>query len=304
MVAIHKKLLRRINFIKRFQEITKAIRFITGGELAKVRKDLTKRFSVLITFLPLFGIKYLELPLSDKVNISSDNFDEIYLSEKNLISPICDDRSSCGSHNTNVMYRTATLIDDIKMQDKQVKIYPIGLQGKYYFDDFYGRYIIGSTTGLGEVKFNLDICFFYANKFMNYDFDKYYLVFNRFFSLQQQYTTVYCLCSYKQFFKNLLKNSFLKNSMFYDAILDKAVYSNFLEDLYAFGFSIFLQDAFSENKYSFLGSRFTAMDAMISNSQEYLERLIVRYNKSRQESITTEIVEIVACADVVMESKR
>jgi F-type H+-transporting ATPase subunit gamma len=83
--------------------------------------------------------------------------------------------------------------------------------------------------------------------------------------------------------------------------LDKSTYTNFLEDLYIFGFSMFLCDAFNDNKYSFLGARFTAMDEMINNSQEYLDKLTIKYNKSRQESITTEIVEIIACKESIVE---
>jgi F-type H+-transporting ATPase subunit gamma len=64
---------------------------------------------------------------------------------------------------------------------------------------------------------------------------------------------------------------------------------------------MFLLDAFNDNKYSFLGARFTAMDEMINNSQEYLDRLTIKYNKLRQESITTEIVEIIACKEAIVE---
>lgn len=303
MVASHKKLLRRIDVIKRFQEITKAIRFITGGELAKVRKHLNRRFICLISFVPLFSTEYLELPISEKINLKNDIFDDLYLNDRNLVLPISDDRTSCGSHNINIMYRTSELVDDLLMQNTKVSIYPIGLQGRYYCEDLYKRLIIGSTTGMGDIKFGLDTCYYYASKFISLDYDKYYLIYNRFYSLQQQYTNIYCLCSYNLFVKSLLKNSFLRNSTFFDAIIDKSVYTNFVEDLYAFGFSMFLLDAFNENKYSFLGARFAAMDAMINNSQEYLERLITRYNRIRQDSITTEIVEIVSCADVVMSTK-
>lgn len=303
MVAAHKKLLRRIKAIQRTQEITKAIRFITGGEIAKIRKDVNRRFTALCSFIPLFTTKYLKSELNNPsdMDFSLDSEDQDTNSKGVLVIPICDDRTSCGPHNINVMAKVAYVVNRLKSMNQKVRIYPIGLQGQYFCEDFFDREMIAYTNNLIDVNFSLDICFFFVKKFMNYGFDKYYLVFNRFYTLQRQYTIIYRLMNYKDFIRNLLRNIFTRYSIYYNAVLDKAVYTNFLEDLYIFGFSMFLLDAFNDNKYSFLGARFTAMDEMINNSQEYLDRLTIKYNKLRQESITTEIVEIIACKESIVE---
>jgi F-type H+-transporting ATPase subunit gamma len=301
MVAAHKKLLRRIKAIQRTQEITKAIRFITGGEIAKIRKDVNRRFTALSSFIPLFTTKYLKAQNQESDLDFSYEGDETTENKGVLVVPICDDRTSCGPHNINVMAKAAYVINRLKSMNQKVRIYPIGLQGQYFCEDFYDREMIAYTNNLIDVNFSLDICFFFVKKFINYDFDKYYLIFNRFFTLQRQYTIIYRLSNYKDFLRNLLRNIFTKYSIYYNAVLDKASFTNFLEDLYIFGFSMFLLDAFNDNKYSFLGARFTAMDEMINNSQEYLDRLTIKYNKLRQESITTEIVEIIACKESIVE---
>lgn len=301
MVAAHKKLLRRIKAIQRTQEITKAIRFITGGEIAKIRKDVNRRFTALSSFIPLFTTKYLKAQNQESDLDFSYEGDETTENKGVLVVPICDDRTSCGPHNINVMAKAAYVINRLKSMNQKVRIYPIGLQGQYFCEDFYDREMIAYTNNLIDVNFSLDICFFFVKKFISYDFDKYYLIFNRFFTLQRQYTIIYRLSNYKDFLRNLLRNIFTKYSIYYNAVLDKASFTNFLEDLYIFGFSMFLLDAFNDNKYSFLGARFTAMDEMINNSQEYLDRLTIKYNKLRQESITTEIVEIIACKESIVE---
>jgi F-type H+-transporting ATPase subunit gamma len=303
MVAAHKKLLRRIKAIQRTQEITKAIRFITGGEIAKIRKDVNRRFTALCSFIPLFTTKYLKAQANEQseLDFSYEGDDADSDGKGVLVIPICDDRTSCGPHNINVMAKAAYVINRLKRMNQKVRVYPIGLQGQYFCEDFYDREMIAYTKNLIDVNFSLDICFFFVKKFISYGFDKYYLIFNRFFTLQFQYTIIYRLSNYKDFVRNLLRNIFTKYSIYYNAVLDKAVFNGFLEDLYIFGFSMFLLDAFNDNKYSFLGARFTAMDEMINNSQEYLDRLTIKYNKLRQESITTEIVEIIACKESIVE---
>src|SRR5689334_11423314 len=113
MVAAHKKLLRRIKAIQRTQEITKAIRFITGGEIAKIKKDVNRRFTALSSFIPLFTTKYLKAQASDQsdIDFSYEGEDTDTENKGVLVIPICDDRTSCGPHNINVMAKAAYVIN-------------------------------------------------------------------------------------------------------------------------------------------------------------------------------------------------
>ena len=63
--------------------------------------------------------------------------------------------------------------------------------------------------------------------------------------------------------------------------------------------------AFLENAASEQGSRMTAMDNATRNAGELVDKLTINYNRSRQASITKELIEIISEQKVYNdESKR
>ena len=54
-----------------------------------------------------------------------------------------------------------------------------------------------------------------------------------------------------------------------------------------------LQDVFTENRASEMAARVMAMQSANDNAQKLLEQLRLEYNKLRQQSITTELLDIV-----------
>lgn len=307
MVAKYKVILRKLDTMRRFQEITKAIRFITGGELARVRKEINRRFAALGSFIPLFARKYTTFDVSINNTSRADlDFESSEYNSGNsnngvLVIPFSDDRGNCGSHNSSVLAKTATLLANLNSNGIRTKLYPIGLKAKNFCEDFIKGDSIGSITDLGETRMKLDICFFYVEYLMSKNFNAYYFVFNRFFTMEEQFTIIYRLCNFTDFINSIVRNSFSKYNIYFDTIISRALFPGFIEDLYIFGFSMFLLEAFCENKYSFLGSRYTAMDEMVNNSQEIIESLTLIYNKLRQEHITTEMIEIISAKNAVME---
>uniref|UniRef100_A0A2P2LC95 ATP synthase subunit gamma, mitochondrial n=1 Tax=Rhizophora mucronata TaxID=61149 RepID=A0A2P2LC95_RHIMU len=62
-------------------------------------------------------------------------------------------------------------------------------------------------------------------------------------------------------------------------------------------FSCFLQVLFNavlENACSEQGARMSAMDSSSRNAGEMLDRLTLAYNRTRQATITTELIEIIS----------
>jgi len=282
MVAAYKKLHRKLLGYVRFQEVTKAVRFVTGGELGKIKKNLKRRFTALSSFLPLFSKKYTTAEF-----------------QKCLVVSISDDRGSCGSHNNHIMNATRKLLDFLEEANKEFKVYAIGKKIKDFVKRFYRRFIIGYSLQMFDVNFSIDMCYFFVSKFLKTNVDRIYFLFNRYYTLQTQRPVVYRLHSYDIFLANIYRNLTGRYSIYFTSIIDQSKHTNFLMDLYLFSLSIFLVDSLNENKYSFLGGRFTAMDNAVKNSQDMIDRLRIAYNKARQEYITTELVEIVACAEAI-----
>ena len=70
-----------------------------------------------------------------------------------------------------------------------------------------------------------------------------------------------------------------------------------LEDLLPKNISTQVFKAFLENAASEQGSRMTAMDNATRNAGDLVEKLTINYNRSRQASITKELIEIISGAE-------
>ena len=72
-----------------------------------------------------------------------------------------------------------------------------------------------------------------------------------------------------------------------------------LEDLLPKNISTQIFRAFLENAASEQGSRMTAMDNATRNAGDLVEKLTINYNRSRQASITKELIEIISGAEAL-----
>ena len=70
-----------------------------------------------------------------------------------------------------------------------------------------------------------------------------------------------------------------------------------LEDLLPKNISTQIFKALLENAASEQGSRMTAMDNATRNAGDLVEKLTITYNRSRQASITKELIEIISGAE-------
>ena len=70
-----------------------------------------------------------------------------------------------------------------------------------------------------------------------------------------------------------------------------------LDDLLPRNISTQIFKAFLENAASEQGSRMTAMDSATRNARDLVDKLTITYNRSRQATITKELIEIISGAE-------
>lgn len=75
--------------------------------------------------------------------------------------------------------------------------------------------------------------------------------------------------------------------------------SEILQNLTEFQFSCVMFNAILESACSEQGARMSAMDSSSRNAGEMLDRLSLTYNRTRQASITTELIEIISGASAL-----
>jgi F-type H+-transporting ATPase subunit gamma len=75
--------------------------------------------------------------------------------------------------------------------------------------------------------------------------------------------------------------------------------SEFLLDLAEFNMGVVMYNALLENSTSELGSRMQSMENSTKNAKDMLGKLTLLYNRTRQASITTELIEIISGASAL-----
>lgn len=275
---------KKVKAYEKFRDITKSIQLVALSNIAELKNNIASRFLAITPFLVFFNVE----SYSEARGINC------------LVIPINIDKNCCGPHNSELFNATNSLIDDLEEKDNNVKLFTTGLRGKNYFINHYNGYIIKHME-----KFNKDInalsifsCSIIAEKIMKLESDRYYIVFKRFLSIFKQEVACYEIISYNEFLNLLVDSASLLEGIFHRVMIDNKDYSNYISDFYLFSLSILLMDSFEENEYSSLGARIVAMDSAKKNAGKLLDKLTLVYNKARQEYITTELNEIVSCANI------
>lgn len=278
-----KILKKKLMAYEKFRDITKSIQIVALSNIAELKDVINSRFLAITPFLSFFNVEHY----SECVDMEC------------IVMPVNVDKNCCGPHNNDVFAGTAQLIENLEDANNNVRLFSTGTKGKNYFLANYPGYLIKHIE-----KFNKDIAAFsifsfsiLVEKLMELNGDRYFIVFNRFFSIFKQQPSFYEVCSFDEFLNILIEKASLHESIFHRVILDNKDYSRYIDDLYCFGFALLLMDAFEENEYSSLGARIVAMDSAKKNAGKLIDILTIKYNRARQEYITTELIEIVSCAN-------
>jgi F-type H+-transporting ATPase subunit gamma len=276
-----------VSYIK-FKELAKSIKLVALSQLNNFKKKISSRGIPLSSVIPFF----------DSKNYNVENI-------KCLVVPIGVDKSCCGPHNGNVFKRTEKLIDNLLDSNKLVGLFTIGNRTKDYFKKYYSNLLVTNVYNVDKEPLSLTTSFIMTEKMLSKTYDRFYFVFNRYYTPFLQKTTIYEVIGLSGFYKIALNLQHTRKlglgEDFYHFIykLDNETLQHILDDVYNHSFSMVLLDALEENEYSSLGARVTAMDNSSTNAAKMIETMNLLYNKARQASITNELIEIVSAANFV-----
>ena len=122
------------------------------------------------------------------------------------------------------------------------------------------------------------------------EFDKCILFYNNFKNVITQIPQANQIIPVQKFKDEKISH----NEKFYEFEPDE---EEILEDLLPKNISTQVFKAFLENAASEQGSRMTAMDNATRNAGDLVDKLTINYNRSRQASITKELIEIISGAE-------
>ena len=212
-----------------------------------------------------------------------------------LVVVMTANRGLCGGFNSNIIRSARTMIRELVASGKTVKILAVGRKGRDAMRRDFRDLIIGEYTEFGRKR----VAFTEANEVAKKITDMYFagefdvatMVYARFKSAVSQIVTRQQIIPFP-----VPVTEKTDNSLVYDY---EPSDTEILTDLLPRNLAIQVFRAMLENAASFFGAQMAAMDSATRNAGEMIDKLKLRYNRSRQAMITKELIEIISGAEAV-----
>ena len=281
---------KRIVSVKSTQKITKAMKMVAAAKLRKAQESAEKGrpYSEKMQNIILNLTKSISDPANAPKLLIGTGKDQVH-----LCVVMTSDRGLCGGFNTNICRLAKNNFLKILKEGKELKIITVGSKGYDQIKREFGKYIIKKLS----FKDKKNISFVEADEvgkiiidlFNKNEFDKCILFYNNFKNVMTQIPQA------QQIIPSEKKENSKKNEeTFYEFEPDE---DEILQDLLPKNISTQVFRAFLENSASEQGSRMTAMDNATRNAGDLVNKLTIVYNRSRQDSITKELIEIISGAE-------
>ena len=282
---------KRITSVKSTQKITKAMKMVASAKLRKAQENAEKGrpFSEKMNNI----ILNLSNAITDK-----DSAPKLLVgtgkTNVHLCVVITADRGLCGGFNTNICRKAKSYFENILKEGKTLKIFTVGSKGYDQLKRAYGQYIIEKINYKNVKKLTYKEAEGVAEKiiklFNDSQFDVCAVFYNKFKNIITQIPQAQQIIP----IESPTKVEEKKSESFYEFEPEE---DEILNDLLPRNISTQIFKAFLENAASEQGSRMTAMDSATRNAGDLVDKLTIKYNRSRQAAITKELIEIISGAE-------
>ncbi|XP_057444443.1 ATP synthase subunit gamma, mitochondrial [Lotus japonicus] len=271
----------RMKSVKNIQKITKAMKMVAASKLRAVQTRAENSRGLWQPFTALLG---------DATSVDV---------KKNVIVTVSSDKGLCGGINSTSVKISRALSKLNAGPDKETKYVILGEKAKAQLIRDSKQDILLSLTELQKNPLNYTQVSVLADDILkNVEFDALRIVFNKFHSVVQFYPTVSTVLSPEIVERETESGGMLGELDSYE-IEGGDSKSEILQNLSEFQFSCVMFNAVLENACSEQGARMSAMDSSSRNAGDMLDRLTLTYNRTRQASITTELIEIISGASAL-----
>lgn len=280
-----KEVKAKIGSVKNISEMTSAMETFSALKMKKSQK----RFSESKPFAK--EIARILRSMKRALEEGQSKFLEQREVKKILVCVVASDRGFCGPFNFNVLKLADKELAKIR-QEGEVEVMPIGKKAIEYYKK--RENIEHSFSGVGdywEFTQTKDIADFFIDSFWKDKYQKIYMVYTQFNSSFLQKPTMVQLFPLKQETVDVFLKEVDGNNGGIDYILEPSPKVILDEVIPVFVEYLIYQFILSANT-SEHSARMLAMRNASDNAKGLLEELRIRYNKARQEQITSEVCEI------------
>jgi F-type H+-transporting ATPase subunit gamma len=283
----------RIRSVQSTQKITKAMKMVAAAKLRRAQEQamaarpyaeaMDKVLAALGQSFKGTGPRLLAGTGSDKVQ---------------LLIVATSDRGLCGAFNSSIVREARRVVRQMLAEGKTVKILAVGRKARDQLRRDFAPMIVETITDLGRPRLSFGDAQKVSARVMELfeagEFDVATVIFNRFKSAMTQIVTVQQLIPPPPPPEDAAPAT--TGGAIYEFEPDEA---EILADLLPRNLTVQIFRALLENAASFYGSQMTAMDNASRNAGEVIKKLTLQMNRSRQASITKELIEIISGAEAV-----
>ena len=282
---------KRIKSVKSTQKITKAMKMVAAAKLRKAQENAEKGrpYSQKMQNIILNLTKSINDPQNAPKLLIGTGDDKKY-----LCVVLTADRGLCGGFNSNICKLAKINFKKILGEGKTLKIITVGTKGLDQIKREYGKYVIKKFSFKEKKQISFNEAKIVGDEiislFNQNEFDKCILFYNNFKNVITQIPQAQQIIPAEN-------NSYNKTDEKTHSYEFEPDEDEILEDLLPKNISTQIFKALLENAASEQGSRMTAMDNATRNAGDLVEKLTINYNRSRQASITKELIEIISGAE-------
>lgn len=280
-----KEVKAKIGSVKNISELTSALETFSALKMKKVQKRFlqSKPFAEEMAKI----LQNMKKALLEGKSV----FMEKRKVKKVLVCVVASDRGFCGSFNSNILRFADKEIEKIR-EEGLVEIMPIGKKAIDHYRKIEN--ITHSFSGVGDYwgfKQTKEVSDFLISSFLNDKYQKIYLFYTHFHSsFVQKPAKVQLFPARSESIKTFLKEG--------NADSDKAEYilepspTIILDEVIPVFVEYLIYQFILSANTSEHSARMIAMRNASDNARGLLEELRLKYNKARQEQITSEVCEV------------
>lgn len=288
-MATLKEIRKRIGSVKNTQQITRAMKMVSGAKLRRAEENImaarpyAKKIAEVVTNIAR-RIEVREHPLIAEREIKTVN-----------LMLITSDRGLCGAFNMNLVKEAVKYREESKDSYEEIGLSLVGKKGADYFkkrkthtfDEYLnlgGKYDYTLASKIGDRL---------IEGYCSGEWDAVCIVYSEFKSAMTQIPTVQQILPIP-----ISEVDPEKPTLLVDYIYEPSAWE-LLDDILPRYVKNQVFRALLDTLASEHGARMVAMDSASTNASEMIDKLTLKFNRVRQSAITKELMEIIGGAEAL-----
>ena len=284
-----KEIKRKIKSVQNTQKTTRAMKLVSTAKLRKA-EEVAKQSKV-------YAVKINEVlsEIAYKINqykvggVESRFFHQIDNPTKIDIIFVTADKGLCGGFNIQTLKAVRNLMEEYKNKKIKVRLRAVGRKGIEFFN-FQDIELLKSYAGVSSspnYEKAQEIVGEAVEDFISGATDKIIIVHNGYLNMISQELKINDLVPVEA---PVVDNEVSKSLMELEPEDDEKILEELMKKYFEYNMYYSLIDSLAAEH----SARMQAMDNATNNASERVHALNIAYNKARQESITTELIEIIS----------